>query len=236
MSNTFWLNDITILWDSDYIKQIWPTNEMDTELKINAISRMIILLTIISSVLTLSVRFLSLGILSLCATIIIYKYNKKNNTSFAEGYSEYNPDPIKKTPIPYKNIEHLYKKKDATNPFNNVLVGTTYKDDDNTCKPAPPAYNKVVNDNIIENTKEMIQTLNPDIDNINDKLHGNLVDDLKFEQSLRPFYSTPNTCISNDQDTFIKYLYGDTSSFKNNHFKKTNDSISNNSNNEYTLF
>ena len=41
-----------------------------------------------------------------------------------------------------------------------------------------------------------------------------LGDNFGFEQSMRNFYSTPNTRVPNDQKAFAEYLYGDMPSCK----------------------
>ena len=47
MTNTFWLNNPAILFDSDHITEIWPSSNLDYISKLNAVTRLIILLTII---------------------------------------------------------------------------------------------------------------------------------------------------------------------------------------------
>jgi hypothetical protein len=221
----FWLNDLTVLWDSYNIKQIWPTNEMNTELKLNAITRLIIIMSFLAYILTLSMRFISLGLLSLCVVIIIYKYNTITIKKKIDGFSNLNEnDEINtKTKIDtFDEIKNLYKTPKSNNPFSNTLVGSINMNND---KPAPPAFNNTVNNTIIDKTKELIKNLNPDIPDINDKLYGNLVDNFNFEQSLRPFYSTPNTNIATDQETFVNFLYGDMGSCKDKLFNNKNPEI-----------
>jgi hypothetical protein len=173
--------------------------------------------------------------MSLCVIIIIYKYHTSKNK---EGYSNVydniinDTEKIKDENTNYANISHLYKSTESTNPFSNILIGDKLDVND---KPAPPAFNNSVNNNIIDATKSMIQKLNPDIKDIDDKLCGNLVDKLQFEQNLRPFYSTPNTNIATDQDSFIDFLYGDMPSCKNKKFKNENVNTCT-GNDSYNLF
>ena len=47
MTTPFWFNDPTILFKNKYILQLWPLESMNTEQKLNSISRLIILLTIL---------------------------------------------------------------------------------------------------------------------------------------------------------------------------------------------
>lgn len=56
---TFWIYDYTILFQKDI--QIWPTDDMTSDEKLNAISRFVILLSLLGLVLTQSVRFLWIG-------------------------------------------------------------------------------------------------------------------------------------------------------------------------------
>jgi hypothetical protein len=61
---------------------------------------------------------------------------------------------------------------------------------------------------ILKQTKNMILETNPEQPHITNKLFKGLDDDLAFEQSMRPFYSMPNTTIPNDQTAFAEFCYG----------------------------
>ena len=54
----------------------------------------------------------------------------------------------------------------------------------------------------------MIDDAHPGQSKITDKLYQSLGDNLAFEQSMRPFYSTPSTTIPNDQGAFADFCYG----------------------------
>jgi hypothetical protein len=75
-------------------------------------------------------------------------------------------------------------------------------------KPAPPAFNKNVNDTILKQAKQLVSEANPDQPDIADKLFKDLGEQLVFEQSLRPFNSNPSTTIPNDQAAFADFCYG----------------------------
>ena len=63
------------------------------------------------------------------------------------------------------------------------------------------------------------------------RLFLDLGDSISFEQSMRNFYSTPNTKVCNDQTAFAKYLYGEMPSCKEgNEFQCMKDNY------RYTLF
>ena len=75
-------------------------------------------------------------------------------------------------------------------------------------KPAPPAFNKNINDNILSEAKKLVSEANPDQPDIANKLFNDIGSELMFEQSLRPFTSNPSTTIPNDQAGFAEFCYG----------------------------
>jgi hypothetical protein len=100
----------------------------------------------------------------------------------------------------------VFDKTNSDNPFTNVLM-TDYDYNPNK-KPAPPASNEMVSNNILSSAKQLVQNANPDDPNIANKLFKDLGDQLVFEQSLRQFYSNPSTTIPNDQSGFAEFCYG----------------------------
>ena len=47
MTNTFWFNNPAILFDSNHITEIWPSSNLDYVSKLNAVTRLVILLTVV---------------------------------------------------------------------------------------------------------------------------------------------------------------------------------------------
>jgi hypothetical protein len=84
---------------------------------------------------------------------------------------------------------------------------TDYEDNPNK-KPAPASYNRANTQDILTQAKEFVKTANPDQPDIADKLFKDLGEELQFEQSMRPFYSTSATTIPNDQEAFADFCYG----------------------------
>ena len=68
----FWLNDPTVLFNNAGITEIVPMSGMNRESRLNAISRMIILLTILGYLLTLSYKIILLGVISLAMIAFLY--------------------------------------------------------------------------------------------------------------------------------------------------------------------
>ena len=76
------MHDYTILFQKDKI-QLWPTDDMTQDDKLNAISRFVILLSLLGFVLTQTVRFLWIGVATL---LIIVMYQKAQTTQ--EAFTE----------------------------------------------------------------------------------------------------------------------------------------------------
>jgi hypothetical protein len=233
MTSTFWINQPSILFNKDYILQVWPTTKMSYEEKLNAISRLVIIMTILGFIVTMNKNILLIGVVTLVAIFAMYKIRKQKVTkdtldSSKEGFSGIdvknqqetiiNPDTLKT----YLKSEFMPVNK--KNPLGNVLL--TEIMDNPSRKPAPPSFNTEVYDDINVSTKKMVQSLNPGIKNTNKQLYGDLGEQFEFDQSQWSFYSTPNTKIPNDQGAFANYLYGDMPSCRDgNAFACVQDNI-----------
>ena len=212
MTIPFWSNDITILFNKDYIFDLWPTPTMCYEQKLNAISRLIVLITILGYILTMSSRIIFVGILTLVVIFILFNMRKNKltkemmNEGFlvqgksTEPYAESNAVPIATI------LKNEYKEGTKKNPFSNVLLTDIM--DNPERKAAPPAFNVDVDEDITKNIKRSVQFMNPDIKSTNKQLYGDLWNNFELDQSNRAFFSTANTKIANDQSAFGKFLYG----------------------------
>lgn len=216
MASTFWLNDPSILFNKDYIFQLWPSSKMSYEEKLNAISRLVIILSILGFIVTMSKNILLVGIITLVIIFAMYKMQKQKITtdmlnSSKEGFSGLDIKNQQETILNPENLKTYLKSEfmpvNKKNPLGNVLL--TEIMDNPTRKPAPPSFNTEVYEDINVTTKKMVQSLNPGIKNTNKQLYGDLGEQFEFDQSQWSFYSTPNTKIPNDQGAFADYLYGD---------------------------
>jgi hypothetical protein len=216
MSTPFWTNDPTILLNKDNITELWPLKSMDYEQKLNAISRLVIILTIFGIAFTGSLRFLTIGIFTLGLIFVLWKQQVGVNSKKKEGFSNQpvtiaSSDAAPNTTINPITLEAVLKSDylmgTKRNPFSNVLL--TEIMDDPERKSAPPSFNPDVLEDITQNTKKTVQLLNPGIKNTNKQLFGSLTDQFYLDQSNRSFVSNPSTKIPNDQGAFAQYLYGD---------------------------
>jgi hypothetical protein len=217
----FWINDPTILFDKEYIFELWPTSNMSYEQKLNAICRVIILSTLLGFILTRTLKIVIVGVLSLAAIVVLYKQMNKNkklvkemlNEGFVVQGNEVTGLFDKKgkeitNPVTLETvISTEFKEGNKTNPFSNVLL-TDIMDDPNR-KAAPPSFNPEVEEDITKNVKKAVQYMNPGIKNTNKQLYGDLWNNFELDQSNRLFYSTANTRVTNDQGAFAQFLYND---------------------------
>jgi hypothetical protein len=218
MTIQFWSNDPTVLFNKEYIFELWPTTNMCYEQKLNAITRLVILITILGYILTMSQRVLVVGILTLLVIFVLFKMRKQKITKnmLNEGFSLQGNDVtgmFDKNNASYVNPETLdsvlkseFKDGTKKNPFSNVLL--TQIGDDPNRKAAPPSFNVDVDEDITKNVKRAVQMMNPGIKNTNKQLYGDLWQEFELDQSNRAFFSTANTRVTNDQGAYSQYLYG----------------------------
>ena len=204
----FWGDDPNVLLKQEYILEFYPSENMLYEQKLNAITRLVIIITILSYYYTKSIRFIFIGIVTLVFIYILYIYkqnenNKKNKVvNVEETFDNSNVEKIKK--IIHKQA--MFQQPCPENPLGNVL--NTDIEFHPLRKPAPPAFNENINKQILEQAKQVVRNSNPDQPDITDKLFKDLGDQFTFEQSLRPFHSNPATTIPNDQGAFSDFCYG----------------------------
>lgn len=224
MTIQFWTNDPTVLFNKEYIIELWPTTNMCYEQKLNAITRLIILITILGYILTMSQRILVIGFLTLAVIFVLFKMRKQKLTSemVKEGFLVEGPSPgiFKQKTKPITNpvtletvLNDEFLEGTKKNPFSNVLL--TQINDDPERKSAPPSFNVDVDEDITKNVKRSVQMMNPGIKGTNKQLYGDLWQNFELDQSNRVFYSTANTRIQpGDQSSFGKFLYGNMPSSK----------------------
>ena len=220
MTIPFWLNEPTILFNKNYVFELWPTPYMCYEQKLNSITRLILLITILGYVLTNSIRLLAVGILTLGLILILFTTKKKNLTKnmVDEGfevkgdnvinlYENTDSNTITNPVTLEKVLKTEFKEGNKLNPFSNVLL--TQIMDDPERKSAPPAFNPDVEVDITKSVKKAVQFMNPGIKNTDKQLYSSIWDEFELTQSNRAFYSTPNTRVENDQSAFAQFLYND---------------------------
>ena len=215
----FWTNEPTILFNKEYMFELWPTSDMCYEQKLNAITRLVILITILGYVSTTSTRILVVGTLTLAVIFGLFKMRKQKltNQMLNEGFSiqgnqvtgmfEKNTDSYVNPVTLDTVLKSEFKEGTKKNPFSNVLL--TQINGDPERKSAPPSFNVDVDEDITKNIKKAVQMMNPGIKNTNKQLYGDLWQQFELDQSNRAFFSTANTRVENDQSAYAQFLYND---------------------------
>ena len=216
MITPFWLNDPTIIFNKEYIFQLWPKQEMTFEQKLNTISRTVIFMTILGFIVTKNWSIVIVGIITLLIILALYKLRKNDivsSLSKKEGFKNNVKQTTTTNPVTLESILRSdFHPTTKQNPFGNVLL-TDIADNPNR-KSAAPSFNPDVHDDITKVVKKQTQMLNPSISNTNKQLYGDLYDNYVLDNSMMRFYTTANTRVENDQGAFSKYLYGDMYSAK----------------------
>jgi hypothetical protein len=219
MTIQFWSNDPTVLFNKEYILELWPTTNMCYEQKLNSITRLVILITILGYILTMSERILLVGGLTLAVIFVLFNMRKQKITKemLNEGFGVQGNEVtgmFDKKPASYVNpvtldsvLKSEFKEGTKKNPFSNVLL--TQINDDPERKSAPPSFNVDCDEDITKNIKRSVQMMNPGIKNTNKQLFGDLFQEFELDQSNRAFFSTANTRVQpGDQASFAQFLYG----------------------------
>ena len=179
-----WSNDPTILFNKDYIFELWPNTNMCYERKINAVTRLIIIITVLGFILTKSTKLLIVGIITIALIFALYKMRKpkvtKDMLESNEGFEVQGNqvtglfDKKVKTitnPVTLESvISTEFKEGNKKNPFSNVLLTDIMDDPDR--KSAPPSFNPDVEEKITKNVKKGVQFMNPGINNTNKIWHS----------------------------------------------------------------
>ena len=201
MVDKFWLNNPEILFNRKHITEVWPTEHLDYASKLNAVSRLVVILTVLGYLFTRAVNILISSAITLVIIVIIYKTQrhnvakkKLNNKIAREGFAN---------PVLYEMTKKSFTNPTKKNPLMNVLLPEIKYNP--TRKPAAAAFNPAVE----EMVNESAGNVGPD-----PRLFLDLGDNISFEQSMRNFYATANTRIPNDQTAFAKYCYGNMPSCK----------------------
>lgn len=178
----FWIDNPKLLFQSKYIQDIWIDSRMNMNEKLNALTRLIIILSLLGFICFNRSIFLVIGLLIIVGIVIFYK--KK---TLLEGMTT------------KENIQ-------PTNPLNNILM-SDYKENAHL-KPKHPPYSVKIENQINTSALSSIFLQNKDNKDIH-KGFGSSRDQFEFEQSMRPFFTQPvNSVDKIEYGDFLKFCYG----------------------------
>lgn len=204
----FWTENPNVLFNKDYVFEFFPTDEMSYSQKLNAITRTIILLTLISYIYTQQTRILIIGTITLGAIYFLYVYRKQEKKKL-EQFENPALEVLKEADFDSSGI---FDTPTSTNPLSNILLPDI--DFNPQKKPAPPTSSENTKSLILESAKKLVEEANPGQPDIARKLFTDLGDQLVFEQSMQQFVSNPATTLPNDQAAFAEFCYGNMISCK----------------------
>lgn len=226
----FWLTNPSVLIDYEYIMNIWPKRTDDVNTKLNAVTRCVIILTLIGLVLTQQnkIRLIATALVTMFAIVFYQHYitklkttledNKETNvaSSSKEGFqSGMNGDNRINGDVKYKE---MCGRDGLTDPNkNNPMMNVMPMDIKNNPRrpPAQPSYKGCVKRNISKNIRK----------NLDPRLFCDLGDELSFSHFERRLHTMPNSQIPNNQKKFAEFCYGNTAIVKDTHMNapKCND-------------
>ena len=214
MTTPFWSNQPTILFDKESILQLWPTQHMTFEAKLNAISRLVLLMTLLGFLFTRNTNLLIVCLVTLAIVFTLYRLRKRNLIYKKEGFrvspslhSDHLDTQMTTNPVTLESVlRSEFHPTTKKNPFGNVLLTDIADTPDRLA--AAPSFNPDVYDEIDSAVKKQTQMLNPGIINTNKQLYGDLKANYDLDNSMMRFYSTANSRVENDAHAFKNYLYG----------------------------
>lgn len=198
----FWIHDPTILLDKNYITSIFPQRDDSLAGKLNAMTRLIILLMIVGYIYTQSLKLILTSVVTILAIVVLY-YSRDEKVKEGMVIMEPKVDKIQELK---RMMRDEFQMPEVKNPLMNVMF-EDYIQRPNRASAAP-AYHPVVEQEINDNARE----------NVNEKIFRDLGDELQFEQSMRNFYAMPNTQIPNDQEAFAQFCFGGKASCRGGDF------------------
>jgi len=205
----FWGDNPNILLQT--LSELFPVENMSYNQSLNAITRLVLLSTILLFLIFRKWTLIFISLVTLGSIWGMHQYhvgklfttNKKVRFEEEEEKENFENPAIK---LLGEVNPDIFQKPSSNNPFSNTLM-TDY-DYNPHKKPAPPSFNINTNDDILNQAKQTVIDCNPGQPDIADKLFRDLGEQLVFEQSMRPFYSTASTTIPNDQTSFAEFCYG----------------------------
>ena len=214
MSSSFWINNPSVLLEKSQIFQVWPTTTMKSGQKLNAITRLVILLTILGFVYSRRIAILITGFVTLAILVVLYFLQKKKDEkieeqNIKEGFKNNEENQVKKgLTLPPLNFTMPTKE----NPLMNVLIPQIQYDPER--QVAAPSFNEEVEKEINKKTQDFVVEQFDNDEKIKKLLFADLADNMEFSFSMRNFNSMPATSIPNDQGAFEQFCYGDMISCK----------------------
>ena len=152
----FWLSDPTVLFHKDYINEMWPKAGTALETKLNAGSRLIIVLTILGYLVTMNTSFIVIGFITLAIIAVLYNINNNSHTAALfgsgsknggkkEGFDSLSSEDSRRTSAEIlKTANRGMARRDAEYGISNNGNGVVIRGNFTNPSPANPLMNVLV--------------------------------------------------------------------------------------------
>ena len=200
----FWLDDPLIIFKKERISEFWPDKQFSASRKLNAITRVIILFTILGYFISKKIKILVTGGIALIFIVFIYFIQVKKEQDEQEMKDIMKEGFESKTPKFDKIMEKNFTTPTKKNPLMNVLLPELNANPERS--EAAPSYNTNIRREINEKAKSNLE---------DEKLYKNLGDNLNHQNMMRNFHSMPNTSVPNNQKDFAMFCYGSMKACRN---------------------
>jgi hypothetical protein len=177
----FWLNEPTILFNKKHISSVWPGENMSSVEKLNAISRFVIIASLLGYLITLNLKIILVAVVTLAVIAILYnvqRNQKAKDESASDGGVGKDAKDTKDTQdtqdtqdnkntkskqnikegfanaMLYNELKDDYTNPQENNPMMNVLLPEISYDPNRS--EAAPAYNPEVEKDLNNKTKDYV--------------------------------------------------------------------------------
>jgi hypothetical protein len=199
------------------MSDLWPMPLMSVEQKLNAITRLVLLLTILGFLITKNINIIFTGFITLAIFVMLYNTQYKINTSASSSNSsEQKKEGFVNSQL-YNALKPHLTVPTIQNPMMNVLLPEISYNPSRD--EAAPSYNSEVEKEINQSTEGyVVLDFEPrnltEAEKLRKKLFADLGDKYEFDESMRLFYTNPSTTVPNDQKGFAEFCFGDMISCK----------------------
>tara|TARA_B110000285_G_scaffold176929_1_gene198750 strand:- start:1652 stop:2290 length:639 start_codon:yes stop_codon:yes gene_type:complete len=182
-----WINDVSVLYNGNYLFEIIPNKGFDFNRKLNSLVRLSIYYSAIMFLVNKDTNIFFLPAIVLAISVILNKNHAK--TQIEESTNNLKMDEIKVMEDDMNIVSSSCRIPTDENPFMNALH-TTNSPNLKSCS----SYNN--------------KGVQRDIDNkFNTDLYRDANDIFGKNNSQRQFYTVPGGSIPNDQESFTNWLY-----------------------------
>ena len=215
--NTFWINDLSILFSKNHFLEVLPLSNMKFNNKLNAIFRLSIYYFIVITLIKKDIKNIIVPVVVGLVTIVLYNYHSKNNNNISESNinnissvnnGNYSVHGVNIDIINNDSINNVSNVSNVSSDNNSGIKGCRISTEDNPFMN--PTFLDVSVGNMEESCKSYNNSVVRDLERVNydSGLYVDQFDIYGKEHGNRQFYTVPVNSIVNDQGSFAQWCYG----------------------------